>query len=73
MDTRERRNDRLADLLGMNPSRDHGGGGSGGGGALGAIRREAEQFLAAADRAIDRALSGDSEAFVRASRQQGGE
>ncbi len=68
MDTRERRNDRLADWLVMNPSRDHGGGG-----ALGAIRREAEQFLAAADRAIDRALSGDSEAFVRASRQQGGE
>ncbi len=72
MDTRERRNDRLADLLGMNPPPGHGGGG-GAGGALDAIRREAEQYLAAADQAIDRALSGDSEAFVRASRQQGGE
>ena len=29
----------------------------------------AERFLAAADEAIDRALSGDSEAFLAASRQ----
>jgi hypothetical protein len=29
----------------------------------------AERFLAAADDAIDRALSGDSEAFLAASRQ----
>lgn len=32
-------------------------------------RRRAERFLAAADEAISQALSGDSEAFLRASRQ----
>ena len=33
------------------------------------VRRAAERFLAAADEAIERALSGDSEAFLAASRQ----
>jgi hypothetical protein len=37
------------------------------------LRRAGEEFLAAGDDAIRRALSGDSEAFLRASRQQGGE
>ena len=32
-----------------------------------------EEFLAAGDEAIRRALSGDSEAFLRANRQKGGE
>lgn len=32
-------------------------------------RTSAERFLAAADEAITQALSGDSEAFLRASRQ----
>ena len=32
-------------------------------------RVEAERFLAAADEAIEKALSGDSEAFLAASRQ----
>ena len=36
-------------------------------------RREAEELLAASDAAIARALSGDSEAFLRANRQQGGQ
>jgi hypothetical protein len=37
-------------------------------------RSEADRLLAAGDDAIQRALSGsDSEAFLRASRQQGGE
>jgi hypothetical protein len=38
-----------------------------------AAREAGERFLRAGDRAIDRALSGDSEAFLRASRQEGGE
>jgi hypothetical protein len=37
------------------------------------VRRLGEQFLARADEAISRALSGDSEAFLRASRQLGGQ
>jgi hypothetical protein len=38
-----------------------------------ALRRAGEEFLAAGDEAIRRALSSDSRAFLRASRQQGGE
>ena len=37
------------------------------------IRQTANEFLAAGDEAIRRALSGDSEAFLRANRQQGGQ
>jgi len=38
------------------------------------IRERADRFLAAGDDAIDRALANsDSEAFLRANRQQGGE
>ena len=47
-----------------------GGGGSDG---LDVVREAGERFLTAGDEAIDRALSGDSEAFLRASRQEGGE
>ncbi len=35
--------------------------------------RSAERLLAAADEAIDRALSSDSEQFLRAARQTGGQ
>ncbi len=43
-------------------------------GALDEIRASADQMLAAGDEAIRRALSrGDSEAFLRAGRQQGGQ
>lgn len=37
------------------------------------IRRAADEFLTAGDEAIRRALSGDSEEFLRANRQRGGE
>ncbi len=37
------------------------------------IRQTANDFLAAGDEAIRRALSGDSEGFLRANRQQGGQ
>jgi hypothetical protein len=37
------------------------------------LQHAGETFLAAGDEAIRRALSGDSEGFVRASRQQGGQ
>ncbi len=43
------------------------------GGDLERIRQAGAELLAAADEAIDRALSGDSEAFLAANRQQGGE
>jgi hypothetical protein len=43
-------------------------------GALDQIRSQADQMIAAGDEAIRRALArGDSEAFLRAGRQQGGE
>jgi hypothetical protein len=50
-------------------------GGSGdSGGGLDHLREQANRFLAASDEAINRALgNGDSEAFLRANRQQGGE
>ena len=37
------------------------------------IRQSANEFLTAGDEAIRRALSGDSEEFLRANRQRGGE
>jgi hypothetical protein len=42
-------------------------------GNLDDLRQTGEAFLAAGDEAIRRALSGDSEAFLRANRQQGGQ
>lgn len=36
-------------------------------------RRAGQDLLAAAEDAIRRALSGDSESFIRSSRQQGGQ
>jgi len=37
------------------------------------LRQAGEGFLAAGDEAIQRALSSDSEAFLRANRQKGGQ
>jgi hypothetical protein len=37
------------------------------------LRHAGEQLLAAADRAIERTLSPNSESFLRASRQEGGQ
>lgn len=45
----------------------------GGGAALRAVRQKADDLLAAGDEAIRRALSSDSEAFLRANRQEGGQ
>ena len=43
-------------------------------GGLDSLREQASRFLAAGDEAIERALaSSDSEAFLRANRQQGGQ
>jgi hypothetical protein len=51
-----------------------GGGGAGTGDNLDALREQADRFLAAGDEAINRALANsDSEAFLQANRQQGGE
>lgn len=44
-----------------------------GGGDLDSLRGAGERFLRAGDRAIEQALSGDSESFLRASRQEGGQ
>lgn len=42
-------------------------------GNLNEIRASADSLLSAGDDAINRALSGNSEAFLAATRQQGGE
>jgi hypothetical protein len=49
------------------------GGVADGGNDLAVIGATAARLLAAGDAAIDRALSGDSDAFLRANRQQGGQ
>lgn len=40
---------------------------------LGEIRSQADELLRAGDAAVQRALSGDASAFLRANRQQGGQ
>ena len=50
-----------------------GGAGADTGAGLDAARVSAEALLAAADGAIDRALSADSSAFLSATRQRGGQ
>jgi hypothetical protein len=42
-------------------------------GSLSALRQTGEAMLDAADDVIERTLSGDSEAFLSANRQEGGE
>ena len=49
------------------------GTGAAGAGRLEELRRAGEELLAAGDDAIRRALSADSEAFLRANRQEGGQ
>jgi len=50
------------------------GNGGNPGSGLDQLREQADRFLAAGDAAIDRALANtDSETFLRANRQQGGE
>ena len=49
-----------------------GGDGDDGSGLMN-TRDAGQDFLAAGDEAIRRALSGDSEAFLRANRQRGGQ
>ena len=44
-----------------------------GGAGLQSLRDAGERFLRAGDRAIQQALSSDSESFLRASRQEGGQ
>ena len=46
---------------------------AGGGDGLEAVRSRADRLLRAADDAIARALSGDSERFLQATRQSGGQ
>ena len=43
------------------------------GDSLSAVREEGNRLLAAGDNAINRVLTGNSEAFLRAGRQHGGE
>ena len=57
-------------------SKEQGGGGPGAPkdeGALEEAREEGDGFLEAANAAVDRALSGNSEQFLKANRQSGGE
>jgi hypothetical protein len=67
MDVRERR----PQVREWDPSA--GSTGDGDTSALDDARTAGERFLRAGDEAIQRALSGDSEAFLRSSRQEGGE
>jgi hypothetical protein len=64
---RERHRDQREWTPGPTPGQDDGGAG------LDSAREAGERFLRAGDRALDRALSGDSEAFLRSSRQEGGQ
>ena len=65
MNLRERQREREDDPPATGPAGDPN--------ALDDVRRTGAQFLARADEAIARALSGDSESFLRAGRQQGGQ
>ena len=67
MDVRERRPD-VREWHQPDPAA-----GQGDAAALDATRAAGERFLRAGDQAIERALSGNSEAFLRSSRQEGGE
>ncbi len=56
-----------------NDERHQAGGGTAGGDNLDGLSTEATRLLAAGDEAIERALSGNSEAFLAANRQHGGQ
>ncbi len=64
----ERQRNREVDSIGGNAPVAGGGGSN-----LNEMRRAGEGFLAAGDDAINRALSGNSERFLAANRQQGGQ
>jgi hypothetical protein len=64
MDVRERQGQR---------ERPQAPGGNGSGDNLDALNAAANQMLDAADSALDRVLSGNSEEFLRANRQHGGQ
>ncbi|MFN8644445.1 MAG: hypothetical protein U0802_23350 [Candidatus Binatia bacterium] len=64
MQTRERQHDAVPRAAGAGPED---------GGDLAAARDDADRLFAAADSAIDRALSADSKAFLEANRQHGGQ
>lgn len=66
---------RLRDLFGGDAQRQPApaNGGTPAEGELDRLRRDAEDLLAAGDAAIERALSGNSQAFLHANRQQGGQ
>jgi hypothetical protein len=66
METRERTIERAA---GTGP----GAGGTQGAGTLEGLREAGERLLDAGDRAIERVLSMDSEKFLAATRQEGGQ
>lgn len=57
----------------VRPPASSGGSSDQGGDALRAMRQQADALFAAGDEAIRRVLSSDSEAFLRANRQEGGE
>ncbi|MBK8060491.1 MAG: hypothetical protein IPK33_22150 [Gemmatimonadetes bacterium] len=65
MEERERRAERMG--CGSNGADDSEGGG------LSETRSSGQDFLAAGDEAIRRALSGDSARFLNANRQRGGQ
>ncbi len=56
-----------------NPGNADGSGVPAGGGNLAQRRQQAAAFYAAADEAINKAVSGDSARFVQAARQEGGQ
>jgi hypothetical protein len=64
---RERRNVEAGE------AQDKGTSTSGSKAALSTMREAGERFLAAGDDAISRALSGDSETYLAATRQEGGQ
>lgn len=65
MSTRQRVNDAEPAMLAAGPSS--------GGGTAGGLRERGERFLSAADEAIDRALSTDSNTFLRQIHQDSGQ
>jgi len=68
MEFRERTNEaQRSNPAGPNP------GAEGEGGELDALRAQGAAFLAAGNQIIDAALSGDSQGFLQANRQQGGQ
>jgi hypothetical protein len=64
---------RFLQRFGGEQPNDNGDGEPGTGDALVQIRAQGDRMLSAGDEAIRRALSGNSENFLRSGRQQGGQ